>query len=404
MAAQSSRSGAGSASPGGGEGAYALQIHHAMAEIGREAWDGLEAGGSPFLEWDWLHSLEAAGCAVEETGWSPHHLVIREGERIVAACPLYLKAHSQGEFVFDHQWAYAAHRAGIPYYPKLLVAVPFTPAGGVRILTAPGADRPALIRLVGTALRKLCVEHGLSGVHVNFCTAEEAGPLREAGYMERAGLQYHWENRSYRDFEDYLEQFRSKRRNQIRRERREMGQRGIAIRVLAGEEIADGAIPILYRLYKGHVDKMYWGQLYLTPEFFERLAACCKRNLVFVVAERAGRIVAGTFNVQKDGVFYGRYWGAFEEVPFLHFNVCYYAAIEHCIRAGVRRFEPGAGGDFKRLRGFEPRLTRSMHALHPPELHEAVARFLRTERAQIARAAEFYQGRSALKPRQAAPD
>jgi hypothetical protein len=154
----------------------------------------------------------------------------------------------------------------------------------------------------------------------------------------------------------------------------------------------------MFRLYKGHVDKMYWGHQYLTPEFFERLAVSFKRNLTFVLAERGGCVIAGTFNVQKDGVFYGRYWGAFEEVPFLHFNVCYYSAIEHCIRDRVRRFEPGAGGEFKHMRGFEPRITYSMHALNPPGLHDAIERHLRAERAQVARAAEYYQERSPLKP------
>ena len=384
---------------GGGGDAFSVHVHHAMAEIPRESWDALDSGGSPFLEWDWLHSLEQAGCATPEQGWSPHHLAVREGGRVVAACPLYLKGHSEGEFVFDHQWAHAAEQAGISYYPKLLLAVPFTPAAGARILTAPDADRPGLIRMMATLLRKVCVDQRLSGVHVNFCTPEEVPLLRDAGYLERTGIQYHWENRGYRDFDDYLEQFRSKKRNQIRRERREMAERGITIRTLAGSAITAEIVSAMYRLYKAHIGKMYWGHLYLTPEFFDRLAACYARNLVFLVAERDGRVIAGTFNVRKQGVFYGRYWGAFEEVPFLHFNVCYYSAIEHCIRAGVRRFEPGAGGDFKQLRGFEPRITYSMHALHPPRLHEAIGRYLAGERGQVERAREYYQSHSVLKPR-----
>jgi predicted N-acyltransferase len=387
-----------------GERILTLEIHQRLAEVPKQEWDALESGGSPFLEWEWLSALEATRCAVPETGWAPQHLVIREGGRILAACPLYLKTHSQGEFIFDHQWAYAAERAGVSYYPKLLAAVPFTPAGGLRVLTAPGAARPALVRFVGETLAKLAEEHELSSVHINFCTEDEVAPLREAGYVARTGIQYHWENRGYRDFEDYLEQFRSKKRNQIRRERREMAERGVEIRVLAGGEIPDALLPDMFALYKGHVDKLYWGRQYLSPEFFERLGSAFKRNLVFVVAEKEGRLIAGTFNVQKGGVFYGRYWGANADVPFLHFNVCYYSAIEHCIRAGVRRFEPGAGGEFKHMRGFEARLTHSMHRLHPPELHDAVARYLRNERAQVARTAEFYREHSPLKSAQESTD
>lgn len=380
-----------------GQDPFAVEIHHRIADIGREAWDTLVDGGSPFLEWDWLHALEESGCATRETGWAPHHVVVRLEGRIVAACPLYLKGHSQGEFVFDHQWAHAAQQAGIEYYPKLLVAVPFTPATGCRILTAPGADRPQLIRLVGGVLMKLCVENGISSVHVNFCLPDEIEALGDAGYHRRSGIQYQWENHGYETFEDYLGMFRSKRRNKIRREIREMADQGIDIRVVAGDDIDNGLVPTLYRLYKNHIEKLYWGNLYLNEAFFEHLVQHFKRNLCFVLASREGRVIAGTFNVQKNGVFYGRYWGTFEEWRYLHFNVCYYSAIDHCIRNGIQRFEPGAGGDFKQLRGFEPRITDSMHFLHPPVLHEAIGGYLRNEREHISRTAEWYQANSQLK-------
>lgn len=377
---------------------YTVNIHSRMAEIDQSDWDALVGDGSPFLEWDWLDGLERTGCVSPETGWVPQHVVVKDGERMVAACPLYIKSHSQGEFVFDHQWAHAARSASIAYYPKMLVAVPFTPATGIRLMTAPGADRPALVALMGGALLKMCEQTGLSSVHVNFCGADEISPLREAGFLERVGMQYHWENHGFQEFEDYLRLFRSKRRNKLRREIREMDDMGIEISVASGNDIEDHLFPILYELYKTHIEKLYWGQLYLNQAFFEHLANRFKRNLCFITASYQGRIVAGTFNVQKNGVFYGRYWGAFEDLRYLHFNVCYYAAIDHCIRTGIHRFEPGAGGDFKQLRGFEARLTHSMHHLRHPALNKAVSEFLQSEREHMQQTADWINANSQYKP------
>jgi uncharacterized protein len=376
---------------------WQARIVQDIGTLDRAQWDALVGAESPFLEWDWLASLEEAGCVSAERGWAPHHIVVESGGRLIAACPLYLKGHSEGEFVFDYEWAHAAHSAGIEYYPKLLVAVPFTPANGMRFLTAPGQPRAELLRAMGEVLKHIADQNALSSVHVNFCRADEVEALRELGFLERVGMQYHWENHGYGSFEDYLGAFRSKRRTKIRHERREMGEQGVTIRVLHGEAIPDALVPTLYRLYKEHIDKLYWGRLYLNPQFFELAAQRFRRNLCFVVAEREGRVIAGTFNVQKSGVFYGRYWGAFEEVPFLHFNVCYYAAIEHCITTGLRRMEPGAGGDFKHLRGFDPRPTRSMHYFTHPGLREAVARHLERERERMGAVIEHLNERSQLK-------
>ena len=360
-----------------------ISLVHRLADVPRAEWDALAAGESPFLEWDWLASLEEAGCAVAETGWAPHHILVRKGGKLIGACPLYLKGHSEGEFVFDHQWASAARGAGIEYYPKLLVAVPFTPAAGTRFLTLAGEDRAVLVRLMGAALIQVCKDNGVSGVHVNFCQEDEAAALAPLGYVARIGFQYQWENRGYRDFEDYLAAFRSKRRTKIRRERREMSDQGIALRVLEGEAIPASLVPTMYRLYRGHVEKLYWGRLYLTERFFDLAHERFRRNLSLVLAEQGGEVIAGTFNVRKNGVYYGRYWGAFRDVKHLHFNVCYYAAVEHCIASGIQRMEPGAGGDFKQLRGFDPRPTRSMHYLAHDGLREAVARHLEGEREHV---------------------
>jgi hypothetical protein len=368
-------------------------------DVERAEWDALVGDGSPFLEWDWLAALEGSGCVSARTGWLPQHLVVRDASRrLVAACPLYLKGHSMGEFVFDHQWAAAAERAGIAYYPKVLVAVPFTPAAGARLLTAAGADRPALLALLARTLRELCDGNALSSVHVNFCLPDEARGLRAAGFVERLGFQYQWHNAGYATFDDYLAHFRSKRRNQIKREQRELAEQGVTIDVRRGDAIPDDWFPLLFEFYKTTVDKLYWGRQYLAPEFFDLLRQRFKRHLCFVVAFRDGAPIAGTFNVQKAGVLYGRYWGTRHELRHLHFNVCYYAAIAHCIRQGLARFEPGAGGEFKSLRGFDPQPTWSLHYVRDRQFASAIERFIDAERTEVEHTIGWMRARSELKP------
>jgi len=375
-----------------------IELAEGVASLPRSEWDALVGAGSPFLEWDWLASLEEAGCVGAETGWLPRPLVARDDAgRLVAACPVYVKGHSEGEFVFDWGWADAAYNAGIEYYPKLLVGVPFTPVGGSRFLVAPHADRREWVARLATALRELCVGNRLSSVHVNFCSEEEQGMLGAAGYLARVGIQYHWSNEGYRDFEDYLARFRSKRRNQIRRERRELERQGIEIRTLAGDEIGDDLIAPMFDFYRATVHARHWGRQYLNRRFFELAVERFRRNLVFVVATSGGTPVAGTFNVAKQEAMYGRYWGTARPVRHLHFNVCYYAAIEHCIERGLSRFEPGAGGDYKQVRGFDARPTHSAHFMSDPRLAAAIARFLDGERREAGETLEWLTEESALK-------
>jgi predicted N-acyltransferase len=369
-----------------------------IAEVGREEWDALVGpDGSPFLEWDWLDALEESGCVSAKTGWAPHHLLVRDGERLVAAAPMYLKGHSQGEFVFDHTWAEAAERAGIQYYPKLVVAVPLTPATGQRIVTHPGESRAALLTVVAGALRDLCTGNRLSSVHVNFCAEDEVAPLREAGFLHRQGVQYHWRNHGYGGFDDYLAQMRSKRRTQVRRELRDVVEAGVVVTPLEGEAIDDDLFEPMFRIYKSTIDKLYWGRQYLNAAFFQQLRRRWKRNLCFVAAQRGNQLVAGAINVQKAGVLYGRYWGCFEEVRHLHFVTCYYAGIEHCIRRGLTRFEPGAGGEYKHWRGFDAAVTHSLHYLAHEGFASAVADFLARERAHVDAVVGELDERSALK-------
>jgi len=369
-----------------------------IADIECDEWDALVGpDGSPFLEWDWLDALEQSGCVATKTGWSPHHLTVRENGRLIAAAPMYLKGHSQGEFVFDHTWAEAAQRAGLSYYPKLLVAVPLSPVTGQRILTHPEQRREALLETVAGALADICRSNEISSVHVNFCAPDEIAPLSRAGFLHRQGLQYHWSNQNYGSFEDYLTALRSKRRTQVRRELRGIAEDGVTIQVLEGDAIADDLFDPMFRIYLSTIEKLYWGRQYLNKKLFEELRRRWKRNLCFVAAFQHGKVIAGAINVQKAGVLYGRYWGCLREVRYLHFAVCYYKGIEHCIERGFTRFEPGAGGDYKHWRGFDATLTHSMHYLPHSGFATAVADFLQRERAHIDDVVAECRERSALK-------
>jgi len=374
-----------------------LEVVRCLSDVDPAAWDALVGDGLAFLEWAWLASLEESGCVSADTGWVAQHLALWDGSRLVGACPLYVKGHSQGEFVFDHGWADAAHRARIAYYPKLLVAVPFTPATGARFLSAPGADRAMVIHTLAAALTQLCRDNALSSVHVNFCLPDEQEALGALGFQPRVGYQFQWTNPGWQSFDDYLAAFRSKRRVQIKRERRELDAQGIEITAHAGAEIPDALFTPMFRLYKSTIDKLSWGRQYLNEAFFALLCRRWKHRLVFFVARRRGEIIAGTFTVRKGDTLYGRYWGSFEELRHLHFNVCYYASIEYCLRNGIARFEPGAGGEFKHLRGFEARPTRSMHYIADPRLARAITDYLARERHAVGQEIEWLDQQSPLK-------
>jgi len=380
-----------------------LRVVQKIADVPRERWDALVGAATPFLKWDWLESLEQSGCVNDQSGWLPHHIVVEKDGSLIAACAMYLKLHSMGEFVFDYEWAEAAHHAGIRYYPKMLVGVPVTPVTGHRVITAPGADRPQLIQFIGQALAKIAADNKISSVHVNFCLADEREALEAVGFLPRHGIQYHWQNRSFNSFDDYLGSFRSDRRNKVKRERREVAERGITIRAYEGAELTQKQLRTMFRLYKGHVDRLYYGRQYLTQEFFDELHKRFAAHLCLMLAERDGKIIAGTFNVRDDQAMYGRYWGCAEEHPFLHFNVCYYSAIEHSIRAGLERFEAGAGGSFKQLRGLDPEHTTSVHYIVDGQFRRAVERFLAQEREMIRRKRETQLEHSQLKHEQEEP-
>ena len=368
-----------------------------VREVPAAQWNALVGDASPFLEWEWLASLEEAGCVGGKSGWTARPLVVREAGRLVAAVPLYVKTHSEGEFVFDWGWADAAERAGIAYYPKLLVGVPFTPATGTRLLVARDAERAAWLPKLAAALLELCRANELSGVHVNFCEQDEIAPLAEAGFELRVGVQYHWRSAGDTSFDAWLARFRSKRRNQIKRERREVAESGVSIETHLGEAIPDALFEPMFRFYLATVRGRMWGRQYLNRRFFELLRERWRKRLCFIVASQDGEPIAGTFNVQKGDALWGRYWGATRDVRNLHFEVCYYRAVEHCIAHGLARFEPGAGGDYKQVRGFDGQPTWSLHWLAEPRLRAAVSRFLAEERERSLDGIEWLREHSALK-------
>ena len=375
-----------------------VEIAEGVAALPRDEWNALVADESPFLEWDWLASLEDAGTLTGTTGWLSQPLVVRENGRILAACPLYVKGHSQGEFVFDWGWADAAEQAGSRYYPKLLVGIPFTPVTGARFLVAPGEERKKWVRILSAALREICVGQDMSSVHVNFCLPEELETLQDSGFLARVGIQYHWKNEGYENFGDYLSRFRSKRRNQIKREQRQLAEAGVSLQALAGDEIPDDLFSPMYDFYLSTIENRSWGRQYLNYELFEAVRNRFRNRLVFIVAFQNGEPIAGTFNVAKGDALYGRYWGTLRYVRPLHVNVCYYAAVAYCIRNGLSRFEPGAGGEYKQLRGFDAQPTYSAHFLADARLSQAVDAFLERERVQSAHSIEWIRDRSALKP------
>jgi hypothetical protein len=366
-----------------------LTIHDGIAAIPEAAWDALldgpaapphEDDATPFLRWAWLEALEHSGCVSEKTGWRPRHLALWDGERLVAAAPAYLKEDSDGDFSRDWGWADAAARAGLAYYPKLTLTVPFTPCTGRRILTAKGVDRAVAVPALVEAAIELARAERAPSVHVLF--PAEIDELENAGLAKRISFQYHWKNNHYSEMDAFLARFDSKHRNQIKRERAQPAKDGVTIRTIRnpGMEWARSA----FELHRNTVDKMMWGRRWLNKAFYERVFQRMPDALEVVAAEKDGRLVAGAFNVASRTHLYGRYWGCLEEFKFLHFNVCLYHSIEECIARGTQVFEGGAGGEHKLARGFEPAETYSAHHFLDPRLEVPIRNYLVREAAERA--------------------
>jgi predicted N-acyltransferase len=367
---------------------YTFRILERVSDVRAAEWDAmLTEDSSPFVEYAWLDAIEDTGCVGPETGWIAAHLTGWRGSKLVMAAPSYVKGNSEGEFVFDWGWADLADRMGLSYYPKIVVAVPFTPASGARVLVAPDEDRGHAIGMMASAARQWCQKVGASGVHVLFPRAEEADAWEASGYLRREGYQFHWHRDGAATFDEYLARFNSKQRNQIKREVRSIESAGIDVRTLQPEEHSVKVARAMHAFYASTIERHgVWGRMYLNERFFERVVECFRDRLAWVVAKdrRSGTIVGGAFNVACGSRLYGRYWGADVAVPFLHFAVCYYAGIRHCLERGLNVFEPGAGGEHKRARGFVPTITRSAHWLADARLRSILAPWLARERLRVA--------------------
>jgi predicted N-acyltransferase len=376
-----------------------VQVLASITDVPAAQWDALTGPSAPpFVRHAWLAAMEESGSAQDDTGWAPHHLTLWRGQQLVAASPGYRKFHSMGEYIYDFAWAQAASRMGLEYYPKLILGAPLSPATAPRFLVAPGESpqdaRHALLEAAIESAR----EEGCSSVHVLYPTDEEADFLEGQGLARRMTLQFHWKNPGYRTYDDYLARFSSKRRHQLRRERGAADEQGIVLRTVPGTQFGPEHAQRAHDLYAATCERYAWGRVQLTPDFFARVFRAMPEAMQLVEAERGGTVIAGAFNVVSPERLYGRYWGCFEEHPFLHFNVCLYHSVDESIRAGRKVFEPGAGGEHKVSRGFEPTAVHSAHHFFDARLDRTIRDFLRRERAHLAPAVAEAERLAGLKP------
>jgi len=359
-----------------------IRLVERIAELPAAAWDACARGDNPTVSHAFLSALEESGSASGETGWLPQHLAVEdESGRLVAAAPLYLKSHSYGEYVFDHGWADAYERAGGRYYPKLQLAVPFTPVAGPRLLVHPDAPRGTRETLIA-GLIEVVRRMGVSSLHVTFPTEPEWRALGAAGLLLREGEQFHWENRGYGSFEDFLGALSSRKRKNIRKEREAALAGGLEIVALSGPAVEKRHWDAFFRFYRNTSDRK-WGYPYLTRAFFDRLGTTMADKVLLILAMKQGGPVAGALNLVGRDTLYGRNWGCEGDFPFLHFECCYYQAIEFAIARGLRRVEAGAQGPHKIQRGYLPVPTYSAHWIRDRHFAKAVGDFLARERAAV---------------------
>ncbi len=373
--------------------AVRIRVLRAIGDIAAESWDGCagNAGANPFTRHAFLSALETSKSATARTGWQPQHLVVEMADgRAVGVAPCYLKSHSRGEYVFDRGWAEAYEHAGGSYYPKLQVAVPFTPATGRRLLVAPGVDVDATRAALAQGLVELTRLHDASSVHITFMTEPEWHALGARGFLLRTDQQFHWENAGFATFDDFLAALSSRKRKTIRRERRDAIADGVEVVWLTGADLTEAAWDAFFAFYMDTGSRK-WGRPYLTREFFSLIGQTMANETVLIMAKRAGRFIAGAINFVGDGTLFGRHWGAIEHHPFLHFEICYYQAIEYAIAHRLARVEAGAQGEHKLARGYLPRTTYSAHYITDPGFRRAVDDYLKRERAYVEAAARELQ-------------
>ena len=377
--------------------ALATRLHSSISDIAPTAWDALanpaSAAFNPFISHAFLWALEQSGSATPKAGWQPTHIAMEEDGKLVAAAPAYVKAHSYGEYVFDHGWAQAFERAGGAYYPKLQIAVPFTPATGPRLLTG---GRPHLLPVLSQAIKRICSANELSSAHITFETESESLTLAAQGFLQRHDQQFHWCNDGYKSFDDFLCALSSIKRKNLKRERREALSAGIEVDHITGTDLKEAHWDAFFRFYMDTGSRK-WGSPYLTRRFFSLIGDAMPERILLIMAKRAGNYIAGALNVLGSETIYGRNWGAIEHHPFLHFELCYYQAIDYAIANGLSRVEAGAQGEHKLARGYLPVRTYSSHWIAHAGLRDAVARYLDEERRAIAENIEFLDEHSPFK-------
>jgi uncharacterized protein len=364
-----------------------VRVHASIAEIPAAIWDACAGEVNPTVSHSFLNALEESGSTTRRTGWTPLHLSLsgRHGE-IVGVVPLYAKTHSYGEYVFDYGWADAWERAGGRYYPKLLSAVPFTPVPGPRLLVHPDAPPEAREHLLA-GMVEFVNRRGISSLHVNLPEPADAAIFTEAGFLQRLGQQFHWANGGYRDFDDYLSALNSRKRKTVKKERREALAPGLEIEVLTGSDLKPRHWDAFFEFYLATSDRK-WGSAYLNRRFFALIGERMPEKIVLFMARRGAKYVAGAFNLLGEDAIYGRNWGSYGEYKFLHFECCYYQAIEFAIARGLKRVEAGVQGPHKIQRGYLPAPTYSVHWIPDPAFRRAVAQFLARERQMIERKME----------------
>jgi uncharacterized protein len=371
-----------------------LRVVNAIGDVAATAWDacanpapeqGAKPDYNPFISHDFLASLELSGSVRNRAGWQPMHLVAEAGGELLGAVPCYAKSHSQGEYVFDHGWADAYERAGGSYYPKLQVAVPFTPATGRRLLVRDTANSESIARALASGLVEICKISGASGVHVTFAPEAEFRLLGKLGYLQRTDQQFHWENRDFANFEEFLGALTARKRKTIRRERHDALANGISVHWLTGGDLTEEIWDTFFQFYM-ETGSRKWGRPYLTRPFYSLVGQSMREHIVLIMAKRAGCWIAGAINFIGSHSLFGRHWGAIEHHPFLHFELCYYQAIEYAIAHKLARVEAGAQGEHKISRGYLPTTTYSAHYIADPALRRAVADYLARERAYVAAA------------------
>jgi predicted N-acyltransferase len=359
-----------------------VRIVDDLSTVPAAAWDECAGADNPFVCHAFLQALEESGSATRETGWLPQHVIIEdETKRILGAVPMYLKSHSYGEYIFDHGWASGYERAGGRYYPKLLAAVPFTPATGPRLLLHPDAD-PEIRATLIAAMVEIAKARKVSSLHVNFMPEAEWKELGDAGFVQRIGRQFHWENNGYKSFDDFLEALNSRKRKQIRRERRDSLEGGIEIETLTGDALKPAHWDVFFRFYMSTSDRK-WGSAYLTREFFTLLHQRMADKVVLIMARKGARWIGGALNLLGSDTLFGRNWGCNGDYPFLHFEVCYYRALDFAIAHGLQRVEAGAQGQHKIQRGYLPSPIYSAHWIRDPGFERAVADFCAREQRAI---------------------